>query len=220
MNCYLSPSILNSNFLDLRDNITMLNNSEADWIHLDVMDGHFVPNFTFGPPIIKMIASIAKKPLDVHLMIENPDKCLDAFIDAGASILTVHYETCPHLHRTLSHIHSMGIKAGVAINPHTPVSLLEEILPYADLILNMTVNPGFGGQNFIPSSYNKIHKLLDLIHHTSSKAIIEIDGGIELNMVESLVKKGVNAIVVGSAIFQSTNPSESIHQFKMNMKQV
>ncbi|MCX7985661.1 MAG: ribulose-phosphate 3-epimerase [Bacteroidales bacterium] len=215
---YLSPSILNSNFLDLRSTIEMLNQSEAEWIHLDIMDGHFVPNLTFGPPIVQMISSIARKPLDIHLMIEDPDRYIDAFIDAGASILTVHYEACIHLHRTITHIKSRGIKAGVAINPHTPVFLLEEILPYTDLVLNMTVNPGFGGQKFIESSVNKIIKLKKLIDATGSQALIEVDGGIDTDNLETLLKAGVNVAVIGSAIFQSPDAPNEIRQLKSIMK--
>ncbi len=214
----LSPSILNSNFLDLRSTIEMLNSSETDWIHLDIMDGHFVPNFTFGPPIVEMIASVSQKPLDVHLMVTNPDQLIDAFIDAGASILTVHYEACTHLHRTISYIKSKGIKAGIALNPHTPVNVLEEILPDADLILNMTVNPGFGGQNFIPFSLEKIKKLKKLIETTHSNALIEIDGGVDLKNIQHLLTAGVNVAVIGSAIFHSENPVQAIHQFKSIMK--
>ncbi|MEJ5264939.1 MAG: ribulose-phosphate 3-epimerase [Bacteroidales bacterium] len=215
---YLSPSILNSNFLDLRSTIEMLNQSDAEWIHLDIMDGHFVPNLTFGPPIVQMIASVARKPLDVHLMIEDPDRYVDAFIDAGASILTVHYEACTHLHRTLTHIKSRGIKAGVAINPHTPIGVLEEILPYTDLVLNMTVNPGFGGQQFIESSLSKIQKLKLLIEKTGSSALIEVDGGVDADNLKILLHSGVNVAVIGSAIFQSENPAATIRMLKSIMQ--
>ncbi|HOK51268.1 MAG TPA: ribulose-phosphate 3-epimerase [Bacteroidales bacterium] len=215
---YISPSILNSNFLDLRSTIEMLNQSDAEWIHLDIMDGHFVPNLTFGPPIVQMIASVARKPLDVHLMIEDPDRYVDAFIDAGASILTVHYEACTHLHRTLTHIKSRGIKAGVAINPHTPIGVLEEILPYTDLVLNMTVNPGFGGQQFIESSLSKIQKLKLLIDKTGSSALIEVDGGVDADNLKILLQSGVNVAVIGSAIFQSENPAATIRMLKSIMQ--
>jgi len=215
---YLSPSILNSNFLDLRATIEMLNLSAAEWIHLDIMDGHFVPNLTFGPPIVQMISSVSRKPLDIHLMIDDPDRLVDDFIEAGASILTVHYEACPHLHRTITHIKSKGIKAGVAINPHTPVSVLEEILPYTDLVLNMTVNPGFGGQQFIEASLTKIKKLKQLIDKTGSSALIEVDGGIDADNLETLLDAGVNVAVIGSAIFQSENPTTKIQQLKNIMK--
>ncbi len=210
----LSPSILNSNFIDLRATIEMLNSSNANWIHLDIMDGHFVPNFTFGPPVVEAISSIAKKPLDVHLMITNPDQYIDAFIEAGASILTVQYEACIHLHRTIQHIKSKGVKAGVAINPHTPVSALEEIIHDVDLVLNMTVNPGFGGQNFIQSSFNKIQKLKQLIDQKNLQTIIEVDGGIDFSNIEKLSVLGVNAFVIGSTIFQSQNPLQTILQLK------
>jgi len=218
MTHYLSPSILNSNFLELRATIEMINQSEAEWIHLDIMDGHFVPNLTFGPPIVQMISSVARKPLDVHLMISDPDKYVDNFIEAGASILTVHYEACTHLHRTITHIKSKGIKAGVAINPHTPVSVLEEILPYTDLVLNMTVNPGFGGQQFIESSLTKIQKLKQLIEKTGSTTLIEVDGGIDTDNLAPLLKAGVNVAVIGSAIFQSANPIAKIHELKSIMQ--
>lgn len=208
----LSPSILNSNFIDLRATIEMLNTSQADWIHLDIMDGHFVPNFTFGPPIVEAIASAAKKPLDVHLMITNPDQYIDAFIDAGANILTVQYEACIHLHRTIQHIKSKGVKAGLAINPHTPISALEEIIDDVDLILNMTVNPGFGGQSFIQSSFKKIEKLKHLIDQKNLQTIIEVDGGIDFSNIEKLSALGVNAFVIGSTIFQSENPLQTIWQ--------
>jgi len=196
----------------------MLNQSDAEWIHLDIMDGHFVPNLTFGPPIVQMIASVARKPLDVHLMIEDPDRYVDAFIDAGASILTVHYEACTHLHRTLTHIKSRGIKAGVAINPHTPIGVLEEILPYTDLVLNMTVNPGFGGQQFIESSLSKIQKLKLLIDKTGSSALIEVDGGVDADNLKILLQSGVNVAVIGSAIFQSENPAATIRMLKSIMQ--
>lgn len=215
---YLSPSILNSDFLDLRSTIEMLNNSEAEWIHLDIMDGHFVPNLTFGPPIVHMIASIARKPLDVHLMITDPDRYVDAYIEAGASVLTVHYEACTHLHRTITHIKSKGVKAGVAINPHTPVNVLEEILPYADLILNMTVNPGFGGQQFIESSIQKIKKLKQLIAQAGSSALIEVDGGVDADNLEMLLHAGINVAVIGSAIFQSEKPADTIRMLKSIMQ--
>ena len=214
MSLKLSPSILNSDFLNLGKSIDMLNNSEADWIHLDIMDGVFVPNITIGQPIVKAIKKQAKKPLDVHLMIKDPDRYLDSFIEAGADILTVHYEACNHLNRTINYIKTCGIKAGVAINPHTPVHLLEEIILEADLILNMTVNPGFGGQKLISGSFEKIARLKELITRTKSNVLIEIDGGADLSNASKLLKSGVDIIVAGSSIFSSPSPVETIAEFK------
>lgn len=218
MSKVISPSILNSNFIDLRATIEMLNSSDADWIHLDIMDGHFVPNFTFGPPVVESIARIATKPLDVHLMIETPDKFIDAFIDAGANILTVQYEACIHLHRTLEHIRKRGIQVGVAINPHTSVWLLDEIITDIDLVLNMTVNPGFGGQSFISASFEKIKKLKQLIEKHNAKTLIEVDGGVDFSNIKKLANIGVDAFVIGSAIFQSNNPQQTLLQFKTMLK--
>ena len=210
----LSPSILNSDFTRLAEAIDMLNKSEADLIHLDIMDGVFVPNISFGQPIVASIQALAKKPLDVHLMITNPDRYIDSFIEAGASYLTVHYETCDHLNRTINYIKSKGVKAGVAINPHTPIGVLEEIIQDVDMVLVMTVNPGFGGQKFISSSYGKIGRLKDLIVKKQSKALIEIDGGADLTNAQELHDAGVDIVVAGSAIFKSANPLDTIKQFK------
>lgn len=214
MSFILSPSILNSDFGHLKEQIEMINISDADWIHLDIMDGVFVPNLTFGMSITSQIKKWAKKPLDVHLMIVQPERYIDAFQQAGADFLTVHYEASVHLHRTIEHILSKGMKAGVAINPHTPVESLSEILPYLDLVLNMTVNPGYGGQKFIERSYEKIKKLKELLQTVNSNAIIEIDGGVDESNIVQLSETGVDAFVVGSYIFGSIDPLNTIKQLK------
>jgi ribulose-phosphate 3-epimerase len=214
MSHLIAPSILTANFLDLGNEVKMVNESEADWLHFDVMDGVFVPNLTFGFHIIRQVREISTKPLDVHLMIVEPDRHLEAFREAGADKLTVHYEACPHLHRTVQKIKSLGMDAGVAINPHTPVFLLEEILPDLDLVLNMTVNPGFGAQQFIESSYGKIRKLRDLIGRTGSGALIQIDGGVGLNNLASLRDAGVDCFVVGNTVFSSGDPAGTISKLK------
>jgi ribulose-phosphate 3-epimerase len=212
----ISPSILSIDFGNLRETIELLNQSECDWIHLDIMDGVFVPNISFGFPIIETIKKYATKPLDVHLMIENPDKYIDDFKKAGSDILTVHYEACTHLHRTVQYIKYLGMKAGVAINPHTPVSLLEEIICDVDMVLNMTVNPGYGGQKFIESSYHKLLKLQKLIADNKSEALIQIDGGVNLSNIGKLKACGVNSIVAGSFVFSSDNPIKTISELKIN----
>jgi ribulose-phosphate 3-epimerase len=194
----------------------MINNSEADWIHLDIMDGVFVPNISFGMPIVAQIKQYAEKPLDVHMMISNPDKYIDAFHEAGADILTVHYETCPHLNRTVNHIKEKGMKAGVVINPHTPVSVLEEIIEYVDMVLLMSVNPGFGGQKFIPSMFEKVRKLKNLCDDKNVNPMIEIDGGIDNTNISKLLECGVNVFVVGSFIFKSYDPASVIKAIKDN----
>jgi ribulose-phosphate 3-epimerase len=214
MKLILSPSILNADFINLKDEIKMLNASKADWIHLDIMDGIFVPNITFGQPIVEAIHDAAEKPLDVHLMVFNPYRFIEDFAKAGAHVLTFHYEACNHVHRTIEHIKSCGMKAGIAINPHTSVELLEEIICDVDLVLNMTVNPGFGGQKFIESSYNKIKKLKELIQQKKSKALIEVDGGIDLSHTQKLLKSGVDVIVAGTSIFKSKDPAATIRKFK------
>jgi ribulose-phosphate 3-epimerase len=214
MKLILSPSILNADFINLKDEIKMLNSSKADWIHLDVMDGIFVPNITFGQPIVEAIHEAAEKPLDVHLMVFNPYRFIEDFAKAGAYMLTFHFEACNHVHRTIEHIRSCGMKAGIAINPHTSVELLEEIICDVDLVLNMTVNPGFGGQKFIESSYTKIKKLKELILRKNSHALIEVDGGIDLTHTQKLLKAGVDVIVAGTAIFKSDDPAATIRKFK------
>jgi ribulose-phosphate 3-epimerase len=210
----IAPSILNSDFTRLGESIEMLNESNADWIHLDIMDGSFVPNISFGIPVIKDIRKITQKHLDVHLMIVRPDDHLEAFKQAGADTITVHYEACIHLHRTLEAIHKLGAKAGVAINPHTPVDSLKDILEIADLFLIMSVNPGFGGQKFIYQTIPKIKRLKQLLIEENANAIIEIDGGVGLQNAESILQAGADALVVGNAIFGDGNPKGVIDKLK------
>lgn len=214
MSHLIAPSILTANFLELRKEVEMINGSEADWIHLDIMDGVFVPNMTFGFPVIKLIKEISTKPLDTHLMIVEPDRHLESFLAAGADMLTVHYEACTHLDRTIDTIKSLGMKAGVAINPHTSVQLLENILPDLDLVLNMTVNPGYGAQSLIEYSYRKIRQLRELIAKTGSNALIQIDGGVGLGNLAGLKEAGVDVFVVGNTVFASDDPLQTIKQLK------
>ncbi|HQK36010.1 MAG TPA: ribulose-phosphate 3-epimerase [Bacteroidales bacterium] len=214
MNVLVSPSILNADFLHLSDAVDVINKSEADWLHLDIMDGIYVPNLTFGFPVISQIKSIAKKPLDVHLMIAEPDRHLERFKDAGADILTVHIETCTHLHRTIQHIHALGMKAGVALNPHTPVLLLKDILHDLDLVLIMTVNPGYGGQKFIEHSYKKISELKDLMITANPSCYLEVDGGVDDKTAPLLVKAGANVLVAGTYVFLSQDPVKQIKKLK------
>jgi ribulose-phosphate 3-epimerase len=214
MNHLVSPSLLASDFLNLGKEVTMVNKSLADWIHLDIMDGVFVPNISFGLPVVEHVKKIAEKPLDVHLMIIDPDRYLSRFHDAGANILTVQYEACVHLQRTVTEIRRLGMKAGVAINPHTPVSLLVNTLPFIDMVLIMTVNPGFGGQIFIPECYNKIRDLRKMIHDGGYKVLIETDGGIDTTNAAKLVETGVDVLVAGHSIFSSQNPTETIRKLK------
>jgi ribulose-phosphate 3-epimerase len=211
----VSPSILNADFSHLSQAIGMINKSEADWIHLDIMDGVFVPNITFGFTVIESIKKHSKKPLDVHLMIVEPDKFISEFKKAGADILTVHYEACRHLHRTIQTIHSLGMKAGVSLNPHSPVHLLEDIIHDIDLVLIMTVNPGFGGQQFIPHSYKKVREMKALILETKSAALIEVDGGVDMQTAPRLLEAGVDVLVAGSFVFRSVDPSAAILQLKL-----
>jgi ribulose-phosphate 3-epimerase len=214
MSHLIAPSILTADFLNLAGEIDLINQSNADWIHLDIMDGAFVPNITFGFHIIKQIKRVAKKPLDVHLMIMDPDRYLESFHESGADILTIHYEACNHLHRAVQKIKSLGMDAGVAINPHTPVHFLETILPDLDMVLNMTVNPGFGAQTFIESSYQKIRKLKDLIRQTKSSALIQVDGGIGLQNIGKLRDAGVDVFVVGNTVFSADDPVAMIRKLK------
>jgi ribulose-phosphate 3-epimerase len=214
MNHLVSPSLLAADFLNLERDVMMVNNSIADWIHLDIMDGLFVPNISFGFPIIEHVKKISRKPLDVHLMIVDPDRYLARFREAGANILTVQYEACIHLQRTVTEIRSLGMKAGVAINPHTPVALLKNTLPYADMILIMTVNPGFGGQTFIGESYNKIADLRKMIDEGGYKVMIEVDGGIDTSNAARLVETGVNVLVAGNSVFSSPDPLTTIRKLK------
>ena len=211
---YVSPSILTANFGNLEKEIRMLNNSQADWIHLDIMDGVFVPNISFGFPVIEHIKKISKKPLDVHLMIVDPDRYLTQFRDAGANILNVHLEACTHLHRTVSEIRRLGMKAAVTINPHTQVSSLKNILPYIDMVLIMTVNPGYGGQTFIMESYNKVAELRNMIDAGAYNVLIEVDGGVDLKNASELIATGVDVLVVGNTVFSSEDPIGTIAKLK------
>jgi ribulose-phosphate 3-epimerase len=210
----IAPSILSADFANLQSDIEMINQSEADWFHVDVMDGVFVPNISFGFPVITAIKHHAKKPLDVHLMIVDPDRYLQQFKDAGAAILTVHFEACTHLHRTIAAIHELGMKAGVAINPHTPISVLEDILPQIDLVCIMSVNPGFGGQKFIENTYQKITKLRTLAKQLNTEVLIEIDGGVGHQNALALIKAGADVLVAGNAVFGAQNPMEMISELK------
>jgi ribulose-phosphate 3-epimerase len=210
----IAPSILAADFANLQKDIEMVNNSAGDWFHLDVMDGEFVPNISFGIPVIEAIKRHSKKTLDVHLMIINPDRYISAFKKAGADVLTVHYEACPHLHRTIQAIKAEGMKAGVAINPHTSVNVLESIISDIDVVLIMSVNPGFGGQKFIEATYDKIKKLKQLIKAAGSSAIIEIDGGVGLNNYKQLVEAGADVLVAGNAVFAAKDPMQTISDLK------
>lgn len=210
----IAPSLLSADFLKLQQECEMLNQSEADWYHLDVMDGNFVPNISFGPMLIAFFRKATKKTCDVHLMIEQPDRYVKAFHEAGADILTVHIEACTHLHRTIQQIKELGMKAGVAVNPHTPVELLKPMLKDIDLVCLMSVNPGFGGQKFIPATLEKIKDLRQLISTTDSKALIEIDGGVTLENAASILEAGADVLVAGNTVFKSSDPLQTIQQLK------
>lgn len=214
MSRFVAPSLLASDFGNLARDIEMINNSDADFFHLDIMDGVFVPNISFGFPVMEHIRKLAKKPLDVHLMIVNPNQYIERFHAAGAHFLNVHYEACTHLHRTVQAIKNLGMKAGVTLNPHTPVHLLEDIIADLDLVLIMSVNPGYGGQSFIENSYQKIADLKELIIKKNAKALIEVDGGVDLNNANKLYCTGVDILVAGTTVFKANNPVETIANLK------
>lgn len=214
MSTIIAPSLLSADFLNLGRDVEMVNNSEADWFHLDIMDGVFVPNLSYGLPVVDHINKVAKKPLDVHLMIIDPDRYVENFKKAGADILTVHYEACTHLHRTIQNIKSHDMKAGVSLNPHTPVSVLEDIIHEIDVVLLMSVNPGFGGQSFVEHTINKIKKLKSMIDDNGNSVIIEIDGGVNTETGKLLVEAGADALVAGSFVFGSENPTQTIKDLK------
>lgn len=214
----IAPSILSADFGKLYDEIEMINQSEADWFHVDVMDGVFVPNVSFGFPVMKPLQSKATKPLDVHLMIVDPDRYTKAFADAGAHVLTVHVEACTHLHRTLTNIRNHGMKAGVAINPHTPVESIKEVLYLCDVICLMSVNPGFGGQSFIENTYAKVKTLKAMITEAGTNTLIEIDGGVSLGNAKLLTDAGADVLVAGNTVFGSANPTQTITELKHLIK--
>lgn len=210
----IAPSLLAADFLDLRSSIDMVNRSNADWFHLDVMDGDFVPNISFGMFIIEQISKIAEKPLDVHLMISKPERYIEAFAKAGAHTITVHYEACTHLHRTIQQIKEAGCAAGVALNPHTPVSSVEDIIEELDLLLLMSVNPGFGGQKFIYRTVARLQQAKSMVTTHNSKALIEVDGGVGLHNAQKVLAAGADVLVAGSAVFKADDPNQVIEQLK------
>ena len=210
----LAPSLLAADFGNLQQAIEMVNASEADWFHIDIMDGVFVPNISYGMPVLSVIQKHATKPLDVHLMIVDPDRYISTFAKLGSDILTVHYEACTHLHRTLQAIKAEGMKAGVALNPHTPVSVLEDIIQDVDVLLLMSVNPGFGGQSFIENTYKKVRQAKMLIEQAGASTLIEIDGGVSLKNAKALVEAGADALVAGSFVFNAANPTQTIADLK------
>lgn len=214
MDVLISPSVLSCDFANIQRDVEMINASSADWFHIDVMDGVFVPNISFGFPVLSAIKKHATKPMDVHLMIANPDQYIEEFKKAGADILTVHYETCTHLHRTIQAIKAAGMKAGVALNPHTPVDLLQDVIEELDLVLIMSVNPGFGGQKFINNAILKVEQVKNLIHRRGSHALVEVDGGVNLETGLELVKAGADVLVAGSFVFNSQDPLKTIQELK------
>lgn len=214
MSILVSPSLLSADFLHLERDIEMINNSDADWLHLDIMDGVFVPNISFGFPVMEAVAKVCKKPLDVHFMIVHPEHYIERTARLGAMLMNVHLEACTHLHRTIQEIHRAGMKAGVTLNPSTPVSALEDIIGDVELVLLMSVNPGFGGQKFIPNTINKVSRLRELIARSGSKALIEVDGGVQNETAPRLVEAGADVLVSGSYIFGAENPTEVIKSLK------
>ncbi|EZH74644.1 ribulose-phosphate 3-epimerase [Aquimarina atlantica] len=210
----IAPSVLAADFANLQRDVEMINNSDADWFHIDIMDGVFVPNISFGMPVLRDIVKHATKTIDVHLMIVDPDRYIKTFADLGSNILTVHYEACTHLHRTLQAIKAEGMKAGVAINPHTNVSLLEDVINDIDLVCIMSVNPGFGGQSFIENTYKKVKQLREIIVRNNASTLIEIDGGVTNKNAKQLIDAGADVLVAGSFVFKSTNPNQTIKELK------
>ena len=214
METLVSPSLLAANFIDLRSDVDMINRSEADWLHMDIMDGVFVPNISFGFPVLEAVAKVCTKPLDVHFMIVHPEQYIQQTAKIGAMMMNVHYEACKHLHRTVQEIHSAGMKAGVTLNPSTPVSVLEDIINDVDMVLLMSVNPGFGGQTFIENTIAKVQRLKELILRSGSKALIEVDGGVQEETAPRLVKAGVDVLVSGSYVFKAADPFQKIKELK------
>ena len=214
MKTLVSPSLLSANFLDLRSEVEMINQSEADWLHMDIMDGVFVPNISFGFPVLEAVAKVCKKPLDVHFMIAHPEEYIEQTAKTGAMMMNVHYEACTHLHRTIQQIHAAGMKAGVTLNPSTPVCVLEDIICDVDMVLLMSLNPGFGGQKFIENTIKKVERLRQLIKESHSNALIEVDGGVQAETAPRLAKAGVNVLVSGSYVLKSTEPISTIHALK------